>query len=148
MKNTMNYVVIRLSIIILSTLAYFLSGYLVSLYFNHQIHASRAAISKQIDIQDNLSSDILVTFLNYETAVDEFEENSSKVNLAIFLMTQQKLNHLLFKASNTYGLGVKRWIDRFDVWQYQFNNKLVTQSDRSKDFVLTARVGILFYERG
>ncbi|MCH9769594.1 MAG: hypothetical protein K0U12_01830 [Gammaproteobacteria bacterium] len=127
----------KFGLVVLSILAIVFTSLLISQLAIHTIdgyeeNSISLKIQKQIVKQNHLDSQIINGFLNYETVVDKYITNQTDANKKALLSISQQLSHTLNKASHLYGLSVKRPIDLFQVWKFQFEKKLLKSPKAQK----------------
>ena len=94
---------------------------------NHNFNASgqpRKAILQKSSEQNKVSFNASVLFLDYETAVNDYFKTPNQQTLDKMLNTGAKLDDTLNRASDLFGLNVKRWVDLFQVGQYYAEQKI------------------------
>jgi len=83
-------------------------------------------IKKTLQYRNQLYINRSQAFSDYEIAVSDYANQHNTHNKKLLLAAYQDLNAELAKTAKTYGLDVKRWIDLYEVWALQSQEKIFT----------------------
>lgn len=93
---------------------------------------SSIKIQKKLAYRDTLYVNRQMAFVRYETAVSDYANHTDNDNKQALQQSLHVLNTQLNATTQEYGLAVKRWIDLYKVWDFQFEKKLLASPKLGK----------------